>query len=177
MATTSAINALRGGFGDGLLTVTFQCLEGNATASTVVGTRGSMGGVSYAAPIAKGDLVKLDTACTWACTKVAAGNNDLLGIVVSDPVGDLEATMTQANQITNKRLRTCVVQVFGTLIREVALASNNAALAIGDSVAHDDAQVNKFDKDGTANTTLALADAAGSSGDTVPVLFGWYGDL
>lgn len=177
MATTSAISALRGGFGDNGLTITFQCIEGNATASTVVGTRGSMGGVSYVAPIAKGDLVKLTTACTWAVAKVAGNDQTLLGIVVSDPVGDLETTMTQANQITNKRLRTCVVRVLGHMVREVVLGTDNTAVAIGNSVAHHASQINKFNKDGTANTTLALADAAANSGDTIPVLFGFYGAL
>jgi hypothetical protein len=173
----SAIAALRGGFGDNGLTITFQCLEGNATASTVVGTRGSMGGVSYAAPIAKGDLVKLTTDCTWGVLPCAANDQGVLGVVVSDPVGDLEETMTQANQVTNKRLRTAVVLVFGQMVREVKTATNNTAIAIGDSVKHSATQVMKFDKDATANQTLALHAVGATTEATFPVLFGWYGAL
>ena len=173
----SAIAALSGGFGDNGLTITFQCLEGNATASTVVGTRGSMGGVSYAAPIAKGDLVKLTTDCTWGVLPAAANDQNILGVVVSDPVGDLEETMTQANQITNKRLRTAVVLVFGQMVREVKTASNNAAIAIGDSVKHSQTQVMKWDKDSSANQTLALHAVGATTEATFPVLFGWYGAL
>jgi hypothetical protein len=178
MATVSEIAALRGNYGDQLLTVTFSCLQGNATAATVDGPRGTMSGVTFAAPLAKGDLVKLSTACTWSVIKCAADDNSVLGVLVSDPVSSLNVTETQANQITNKNLSTGVIQVWGVMIREVVLESGNAALAIGNYLKTGATTVNRFDKKASgSNMTLALADAAANSGDTVPALFGWYGDL
>jgi len=98
-------------------------------------------------------------------------------VLVSAPVGDLEITMTQATQITNKRLRTGVILCFGQMVREVDTASDCSALAIGNSVKHSATQVNKFDKDSTPNQTLALHASAAATTTTVPVLFGWYGAL
>ncbi len=174
MATESAIKALHGNYETDSLLVTFQCAEGNATAATIKGPRGDISGVTYAAPLAKGDLVKLSTAAVYTVEKNDSA--DVLGIVQSEPLGPVNTTTSQANMVTDGTLRTVVVELFGRAIREVALQGSNTAVAIGDFIKlHSDGQT--FDKSSSATTAIALADASGASGDTIPVLFGWYGDL
>lgn len=172
MATESAIKALHGNYEDRSLLVTFQCAEGNATATTIKGPRGDMKGVTYASPIAKGDFVKLSTAAVYTVAKNDAAG--LIGIAQSEPIGPVNATTTQATMVTDKTLRTVVVELFGACIREVKLEASNTAVAIGNYIAmHTDGQT--FDKSASATTAVALADAAAASGDTIPVLFGYYG--
>tara|TARA_R110002020_G_scaffold250371_1_gene464441 strand:+ start:16 stop:558 length:543 start_codon:yes stop_codon:yes gene_type:complete len=177
MATESNIAALRGNFGDRTLTITFQALEGNATASTITGPRGDMSGVTYAAPIAEGDLVKLSTTCAWGVEKAGAGDMAIIGIAQHTPIGEMNATMTQANMVTNKKLRTVVVEVLGLMTREVVLDAGNGAIAVGDYLTAG-ATAQTFDKIGAGYTaTLALADAGAASGDSIPALFGYCGLL
>jgi hypothetical protein len=174
MATESAIKALHGNYEDRVLLVTFQCAEGNATETTVKGPRGDMTGVTYASPIAKGDFVKLDTNAVYTVAKNDAAI--FLGIAQSEPIGPVNETTTQATMITDGTLRTVVVELFGTCIREVSLSGAAGAIAIGDYLTSADGQT--FTEVGATNTnTIALADAAAASGDTIPVLFGFYGQL
>ena len=176
MATVSNIGALRGNFGDRTLTITFQALEGNATGTTISGPRGDVTGVTYASPIAEGDFVKLSTNCTWGVEICAAGDTSIIGIAQHEPIGPVNATTTEANMITNKTLRTVVVEVFGTMTREVPLEAANTVCAIGSYLTAGATTRNTVDVIGTGyTTTLALADAAASSGDTIPVLWGWFG--
>lgn len=176
MATVSNIAALRGNFGDKTLTITFQALEGNATGTTISGPRGDVTGVTYASPIAEGDFVKLSTNCSWGVEICAAGDMEVLGIAQHEPIGPLNETMTEANMITNKVLRTVVVEVFGTMTREVALEGANTICAIGDFLTSGATTRNCVDVIGAGyTTTIALADAAAASGDTIPVLYGWFG--
>ena len=183
MATESNIAALRGNFGDNTLTITFQAMEGAATATTISGPRGDMTGVTYAAPIAEGDLVALvpvDTTggAAWCVAKAAANTANPIGIAQHVPIGELNESMNQANQLTNKVLRTVVVEVFGIMTREVALEAANTAVDLGDYLTCGASTANAFDKLGSGYSTIvALADAAGSSGDTIPALFGYYGLL
>ena len=178
MATESNIAALRGNFGDRTLTITFQALEGNATAATITGPRGDMSGVTYASPIVEGDLVKLSTTCAWGVERCAVGDMAVLGIAQHTPIGEMNQTMTQANMVTNKALRTVVVECFGVMTREVQLEAGNAAIAEGDYLTAGAVARNCFDKIGAGYTaTVALADAAGASGDTIPALFGYFGLL
>lgn len=171
MATESAIKALSGNYEDRTLLVTFQVAEGTATATTVKGPRGDMKGVVYASPVAKGDFVKVSTAATYTCAK-----NDgpiILGIAQSEPIGPVNATTTQAAMITNKTLRTVVIELFGAMIREVPLAADAGAVAVGTPLTTADGQT--FTDAGAAGGAIALADAGATSGDTIPVLFGHYG--
>ena len=171
MATESAIKALSGNYEDRTLLVTFQVAEGNATAVTVKGPRGDMKGVTYAAPVAKGDFVKVSTAAAYTCEK-----NDgpvFLGIAQSEPIGPVNVTTTQAAMVTAKTLRTVVVELFGAMVREVKLAGDAGAIAIGTPLTSADGQT--FTEVGAAGGAIALADAGAASGDTIPVLFGHYG--
>lgn len=174
MATESAIKALHGQYEDRTLLVTFQCAEGNATAATVKGPRGDMSGVTYAAPIAKGDFVKLSSAAVYTIAK-----NDgpaVLGMVQSEPIGPVNETKTQAAMVGDGTLRTVVVELFGTMIREVALDANAGAISIGTFLTSADGQT-MTDVGATKERAVALADASAASGDTIPVLFGYYGAL
>lgn len=174
MATESAIKALHGNYEDRVLLVTFQCAEGNATATTVKGPRGDMSGVTYAAPIAKGDIVKLDTAAVYTVAK-----NDgtfMLGIAQSEPIGPVNATTTQATMVTDKTLRTVVVELFGQSIREMKLHSGAGAISVGTMLTTLDGQT-VTDVGATKEVMVALADASAASEDTIPVLLGYYGSV
>ena len=171
MATESAIKALSGNYEDRTLLVTFQVAEGTATATTVKGPRGDMSGVVYAAPVAKGDFVKLSTAAAYTCAKNDAAI--ILGIAQSEPIGPVNTTTTQAAMVTAKTLRTVVVELFGSMIREVPLAAAAGAIAVGTPLTTADGQT--FTEVGAAGGAIALADAGAASGDTIPVLFGHYG--
>tara|TARA_R100000808_G_C2144369_1_gene152140 strand:- start:1068 stop:1628 length:561 start_codon:yes stop_codon:yes gene_type:complete len=183
MATESNIAALRGNFGDNTLTITFQAMEGDATATTISGPRGDVTGVTYGTPIAEGDLVELvpvDTTggAAWCVAQATATTANPIGIAQHVPIGELNETMTQANQVTNKVLRTVVVEVFGIMTREVVLEGANTAVDLGDYLTVGGTTINAFDKLGAGYSTIvALADAAASSGDTIPALFGYYGLL
>lgn len=172
MATESAIKALSGNYEDRTLLITFQCAEGNATAATVKGPRGDMKGVTYAAPIAKGDFVKLSTDAVYTVAKNDAAI--VLGIAQSEPIGPVNVTTTQAAMITNKTLRSVVVEVFGHMIREVPLAADAGAIAVGTPLSTADGQT--FTDAGVpTGRAIALADAGAASADTIPVLFGFFG--
>tara|TARA_R110001592_G_scaffold40193_1_gene132129 strand:- start:2974 stop:3498 length:525 start_codon:yes stop_codon:yes gene_type:complete len=174
MATESAIKALSGNYEDRTLLVTFQVAEGNATAVTVKGPRGDMSGVTYAAPVAKGDLVKISSA---ACYTVAKNDGAvILGIAQSEPIGPVNVSTTQAAMVTAKTLRTVTVELFGKMIREVKLAADAGAVALGMPLTSADGQTFTDAGAGT-NNCIALADAGAASGDTIPVLFGFYGAL
>lgn len=174
MATESAIKALHGNYEDRVLLVTFQCAEGNATAATIKGPRGDMSGVTYASPIAKGDLVKLSTAAVYTVAKNDAAV--VLGIAQSEPIGPVNETTSQATMVTDGTLRTVVVELFGKCIREMTLDSNAGAISVGTYLTTADGQT-VTDAGATKETMIALADASAASGDTIPVLLGFYGAL
>lgn len=143
--------------------VTMQLAEGAWTDNDAYKEGGS-----FAAPILKGCVVKLVTTADLMVTKSGAGETPI-GIVVSAPMG---------TNTTNGRYAT--IRLFGRNIEEVELHTASDAIAVGGYVQFSTSggkySNGVWQKDGTANHTIALqsSSASGSiaSGSLIAVLFG-----
>lgn len=152
----------------------FKCNEGNMTIVTGRTIGGDLPVPTFANPIEDGDWVKL--TADWEITKCAASDTEVLGQVIGRP--EFEGQQPTASKTWgNYDPRVVDVDCMAQAVRSVELEATNTEITIGNSVKPGTTTAQKFDKDATANMTKALAAAAGSSGATIPVLFGYYGAL
>ena len=145
--------------------------EGNYT---VVESAQGIGGTEpvgyFASPVHKGDFVKLTS--TDKVVAPAGSSDTIIGQVIDHPqwFGDRpNASATSGNY----NRRSCTVQLWGDYVKAIQLASDNSAVAVGDSIAYEGSNV--FDKAGSSGNTIALTSAKANSGDKITVLFGYRG--
>jgi hypothetical protein len=151
--------------------------EGALTRADVIGPNGGVveDAVSYAVPIEKGDLVRLDVGSTdkgVICVEKAAAGNDLdyvHGIVVSNPEG-IDATTTTAGTPVSANQRMADVALFGTGIIEL---ETGATTAPGDGIELSESEDNIVGTQGAVITNggmIALTYAV--DGEKVAILVG-----
>lgn len=158
--------------------------EGTVTRSDVV-VRGAIEeDVNvYSAPVVKGDLVRLVTTATdkeFICVEKAAAGNDLdymIGIVVSDPRGDDQVTVSgQTPVVADQRMAD--VAFLGFAIVEVEV---DAEMDPMDVPALSESENNIFGVGAHPGTTTAngalVALRFGVNGEKVPFLVGYAGYL
>lgn len=125
----------------------------------------------FESPLKKGDYVALDTTQDLTVKKAGA-SDEVIGVLKDSPSwnGDRPKGEAEAGEYT-KRIAT--VTLFGNYIKELPLATDNTAIAVGDSVELE--AENTFDKASTPNNTRALRKVEALAGGTVPVIMGFYG--
>lgn len=157
--------------GDLGVKIAMKLNEGNVTMTTVSGIGGDITEPVLASPIKKGDYVKITGDMT--VTACAANDTQVLGRVESNPVW---VTKPTANKTWgNYTPRQATIDIMGKAVKTVKLEAANNAINVGDSVKPGATTAQTWDKDSTANNSVALAAASASSGAKIPVVFGFYG--
>lgn len=155
--------------------------EGNLTISDVVGPDGGIieDVIARAAEVRKGDLMKIKQHTVNGqilMEKAAAGDNIVVGIAVSEPMGTDNVTAT-GNPAAVAQMRVVDVALFGLGIIELT-ASATSAIAPGDIVGLDADEPNEVEvQTALASVTIteqgcmqALSYAA--AGEKVSILVG-----
>lgn len=145
--------------------------EGNVTIGAVNSIQGNVKGPILSAPAKKGDFVKISADLT--VEPCAANDTACIGRLESDPQW-IEAEPTANANWGYYAPREANVEFFGTKILTVPLEAANSAISVGNSVTLGATTAQKWDKDATPNSTVALEAAQASSGAKIAVLFGAY---
>lgn len=152
------------------ITVTMKAKEGNLTMTATQGVGGEVIRPSLAAPIVKGDAVKL--ADDMTVEKCAAGDSPI-GFAVADPENWINEPTANAADGAYER-RTVSIQLLGRTIKTVPLEAANTKVSVGDKIKVGATTYGCYDKGTATNNSVALEAAAASSGKSIAVLFGAY---
>lgn len=126
--------------------------------------------------IKKGDKVILDPDNDGTVKKAPAGAKEIIGKVISTP--EWKGTRPTSNKTgTDAILRAATVEVMGSHVVKEQLEPQNKAVTVNDNIIMGATTKNCVDKADSENNTRTLTSAPANSGDTVVVVYGFYGKL
>jgi hypothetical protein len=161
--------------------VPVKLYEGTITKANVI--KGGLtvdDAITYNAPIAKGDYVKIrsdeNSGGEIVVEKVTLGSNevnDIHGVVIDSPSGDDQVTATGGTPAHAQR-RVATVMFFGHRIRmfDVTIAG---AIRGGYSILYSESAAGVVEGSATLANGDAVACAYAAAGSVIPVLLGYYG--